>query len=388
MDLSDLPVRALCKILPFEDYLLDLPNETIIPWLNLIPQRESFQLLVENGLSQFEIKYDIASMTTLSHKQVFLRPRQGYSAYNWWTALCRQFMQKVFISFETNPIDSKFYKSFVIYDFKVVRRLLLEYYPSSQFLFIWNGGDEANLVPFWIHFFSLEKHGRGYDHTSLTFPSNLDENSQFKTFFNYKLYSHNQKINSWLYEQRTMTMSYMQIIEVSVTLLQLEKIRNQIQCGDYWTVRPTPYELEIYITSDECENYYFAEFDARWVSDIFKLKQVECFSLHYFNPETTIINLRQMLRKMRHLDNLELSFGNLDIDMIPKSVPRFNVAYDLKVKIHRSSYASLQEQGQVKENWHIFYQNEDYVVLEYWGFNISPQRKSFKVLRGLLWMIR
>ncbi|KAG5417241.1 hypothetical protein I9W82_004874 [Candida metapsilosis] len=367
MDLSDLPVQVLCKILPFENYLLDLPYETIIPWLNLIPQRESFQLLVENGLSQFKINSEtkIVSMTTLSNKEVILRRRQKYSAYDWWTALSRKFMQKVFISFETNPIDSKFYKSFVIYELKDVRRLLLEYYPSSPFLFIWNGSDiPANLVPFWMHFFSLEKYSVTYYHTSLSFPSNLDANSQFTTFFNYRLYNHNPKINSWLREQRTMTMSRMKNIKVSVTLLQLIKIRNQIKCGRAQrAVRPTPYVLQIYITSDKSDDYYFAEFDATWVSDIFKLKKVECFIFHYFNPETTIINLQQILRKMRHLDRLELSFGNLDIDTIPKLVPRFNVVYDLKVKIHRSCYRNLQLNGEIKENWHVFYQNEDYVVL-------------------------
>ncbi|KAG5421140.1 hypothetical protein I9W82_000230 [Candida metapsilosis] len=388
MELSDLPVQVLCKILPFENYLLDLPNETIIPWLNLLPQRESFQLLVENGLSHFQVNPEtkVVSMTTLSNKEVILCPRQKYSAYNWRKELCCKFVQKVFISFETNPIDLKFYKSFVIFNFRVVKRLLLEYYPSISLFFTWNGSDvSANLVPFWSHFFSLEQHNFGYHTTSLTFPSDLDANSQFRTFFNYRLYNYNPKITDWLYERRRFVMSYMKIIKVSVSLLQLEKIRNQIKCGrNQKAVQPTPYELKINITSEKSDDYYFAEFEARWVSDIFNLGKVNSFSLYYFNSETTIINLQQILRKMGHLSRLELSFGKLDIGMIPKSVPRFNVTYDLKVKIHRSSYRSLQLNGDIKENWHIISESEDYVVLEYWGFNISPQRRSSKVLRGFL----
>lgn len=50
MDLSDLPVELLVKVLPIEKNLLHFPKETIIPWLNLLPQVKLFRILGNSGV--------------------------------------------------------------------------------------------------------------------------------------------------------------------------------------------------------------------------------------------------------------------------------------------------------------------------------------------------
>ncbi|KAI5968685.1 hypothetical protein CANMA_002121 [Candida margitis] len=45
MELVDLPIEILARILPFRENFMSKPQNALIRWLKLLPQRQSFDLI-------------------------------------------------------------------------------------------------------------------------------------------------------------------------------------------------------------------------------------------------------------------------------------------------------------------------------------------------------
>lgn len=382
MTLPELPIEILIRVLPFQDYLLWLPNNIIIPWLNLIPQRRLFKLLAKNGLG---IREGEMIVTTLSGKSFSIKHGNAEQTTKWWRYFYNKFLAKVFITFG-GQIESKHLRNNVIYDFEKIYYLMFEYYHSMPYWFVWSES-ETNLIPFWKHFCVLNVFP-GFYRTTVTYPSNFDDNFQFQSFFNTILYHHDLRITNLLYNTRRYTMSQMKVIEICVTLPQFQNFRNHIKVAG--TQYILPYELELYIKLDDFNasyNSYPKNFTATWLIDIFDLCQTSCLCLLYFRPDTLICGLSSLLCMMPHLECLELNFGRLDVVPIPKWIRRFNLAYNLRVKIHKLHYDELKFKIKPdKRNWNACV-TEDSVVLDYYALEISPQRGIRKVLKGVMGMV-
>lgn len=151
MQLSDLPTELLVRVLPIEDYLLDLPNEIIIPWLNLLPQVELFRILGDSGCGcKLTNKHDIAH-TTLSGKIC--------TKYGDCFETTDAGLRKVFDKFDCKmfiktgqSIEAKYYKKYVIFDFEAIRHLICEYYHLLGCLRIWTDCDRQ-FVDLWTPYF-------------------------------------------------------------------------------------------------------------------------------------------------------------------------------------------------------------------------------------------
>lgn len=73
------------------------------------------------------------------------------------------------------------------------------------------------------------------------------------------------------------------------------------------------------------------DFPIDWVLELCDVREVEEFSLHYFDRQTTIIGLGQILNKMLYLKQLCLSIGKLHFDKIPQML--LNQKHDVYVDV-------------------------------------------------------
>lgn len=133
MQLSDLPIELLVRVLPIEGYLLYLPNETIIPWLNLLSQVELFRILGDSGCSMALTKKHPKVYTTILGKRC---TKCGICFEEVDAALRKvfeKFAYKIFITTEQS-IEAKYYKKYIVFDFETVRHLICGYYPLLSYL--------------------------------------------------------------------------------------------------------------------------------------------------------------------------------------------------------------------------------------------------------------
>ncbi|KAG5421519.1 hypothetical protein I9W82_000610 [Candida metapsilosis] len=314
MDLSDLPVELLVKVLPIEKNLLHFPKETIIPWLNLLPQVKSFRILGNSGVGYKRLQGE-----TIEDKIVKgqLLPKYGRCVKTTQECVAKAnelFQDRIFI--KTGGVAyGRDYRKFVIFEFDIVGHLIRRYGRFSSSLLLWMD-DSSYQKTYLVNPYLLVLGTK----TILLDPRRLNV---FPSKVNF--------IDSWLARDCHLTMD---ILDDSCSrfrnLVELElnmAVDIFIKMRSYKSfLEPiAPRRLTLYfnavrknLANKDEKSRAPIDFPIDWVLELCIVGEVEQFSLHYFDRLTTIIGLGQLLQRMPFLKNLCLSFGKLHYDKIPK----------------------------------------------------------------------
>ena len=337
MQLSDLPTELLVRVLPIEDCLLDLPNEIIIPWLNLLPQVELFRILGDSGCGcKLTNKHDIAH-TTLSGKICTKYGDCFETADACFKKVFDKFNHRIFIK-TGQSIEAKYYKKYVIFDFETVRHLVCEYYKLLCCLQLWTGCDRQFIV-LWSYYFVWDLSDGGKK-VSVLHPSRFHVSNELIKFSN-SWFNDNELLSHWIIATYQRGFLSLKNLELVMSVDEFIEMRNNVS---YMGSFLQPREVRIYLSlvqnsvgeavSTECPT----DFPIEWVTDLFVVKKVQIFTLHYFDSNTTFDGLGALILKMPRLLELDLSFGKLDFEKIAKLLPFKNNDCHIQVKVDKSFF--------------------------------------------------
>ncbi|KAI5952164.1 hypothetical protein CANMA_005082, partial [Candida margitis] len=315
MQLSDLPIELLIRVLPIEDCLLDLPNEIIIPWLNLLPQVESFRILGDSGCGIMLTKERPKAYTTISGKRC---TKYGNCFEEVDAALRKVFEKfacKIFI-IAGQPIEAKYYKKYIIFDFETVKNLICEYYPLSSCLGVWTGCD-LQVVNLWTPYFMWNVY-EGLKKLSVFHPSRFHVAPELIKFSN-SWFNDNELLSQWVLSTYQDWVQWIENLEIVMSVDEFIEMKSNVS---YMVNLLQPKEVRIHLNlvenraGGEESTKHPTDFPIEWVTDLFVVNKVQIFTLHYFESHTTFDGLGKLLREMPLLLELDLSFGKLDLENV------------------------------------------------------------------------
>ncbi|KAG5417799.1 hypothetical protein I9W82_005435 [Candida metapsilosis] len=332
MELSDLPIDLLLRILPIEDHLLDLPNKIIIPWLNLLPQRRSFRMLGNSGVCCET--YPPSFITW-----------DGYYSYKYGkdSKTIKESVAKVTKKFENNiyvkdgtSVDAKYYKKFIIFDFAAVIDLCLKRKCPWSCFQVWTGNEDER-VNLWTHYFAVD--GDSNDEVGKSCHVGLHASAKMTAELNQKLKNSESDI-SWKIDIYPSLFKNVDKVELAMSFDDFMEMKQNItNTKDHLA----PRDLRIRFRSVGVKvkkKDHPADFLIEWVTDLFGLDKVQNFTLHYFIPQSTCKNLKRLLRQMPKLLQLDLSFGKLDFEKVVWMLPFKTVDCHIQVRVDEDYFES------------------------------------------------
>ncbi|KAG5421679.1 hypothetical protein I9W82_000771 [Candida metapsilosis] len=138
MQLSDLPLDLILKVLPIKENLLTLPDDIIFLCLNLLPQKKSFKILMRASRNYPHLPLRTAPLSP--------------NLYDYLSQFVTKFGRKMYLNFGKS-VGSTFYKKYIIFNYNAIEQQWdLSYFWFRAFLQIWTG-DEQSRIYAWLPYF-------------------------------------------------------------------------------------------------------------------------------------------------------------------------------------------------------------------------------------------
>ncbi|KAI5964497.1 hypothetical protein KGF57_000989 [Candida theae] len=364
MKLYHLPIEILAKVLPIQDHLLKLPEGTIISWLNLLPQRQRFILLAESGIGVGEEHFGPGVLyTTLSGRKFYVRKLLGI--YFYINALRERFVPLLYINFG-GTLKFKYQRNMIVFSFDQVKDLMMEYYCILPFLKTCAGPD-GSIVLGSIPFLTVGEEFLWQRSAVFSAPSLNDELD--------KLHSQILLGGDIVAETMKLIRSYTLInlveVELNLTVQEYVEFKHNIARFDS-ALLLRPIKLWVDLTFDDvsvqklqgnnAENEIGEDFPIGWITEVFMITFVKSFVLHYQHITSRFSKIPDLLGRMPLLEQVVLSFGELDIENVSKLMKK---RQPCRIQINVSLGCYLVHLDQIrKEQWRIRL-IDDYALLEY-----------------------
>lgn len=362
MNLSDLPIEILTRVLPIEDYLIDLPTEIIVPWLNLLPQVKLYRIIGDSGYGAnldkefWPLRLTVSGKTLNKYGQSFETAKACVAKMN------DKLRYRVFIK-AGHYVEAKYYKKYVIFDIEAVGHLVQEYYKLLFKLHLWPGNDRL-FVYLWCHYCDWDLSTDGKNATFI-------HHSKFR--YDYVLtklakiwFTGDKVLMSIAKKSAQRHFELIENLELSMSVDEFMEMKTHYS---FLSKSLRPKELRIYlnlvensvggVVSTKCP----ADFPTEWVTGLFEISKVQVFALHYFNPGTTVNDLGLLLYKMPNVIELDLSFGKLDFEKVARLLPFKNIDSHIQVKVDKNFFETYQF-THIRHVWRIDIQ-DTFVVVGY-----------------------
>ena len=328
MQIHDLPISILLQVLPFEDSMLRMPKETIVQWLNLVPQRDLFRALTRSWLGKFEEKESKLYWETASGEEWCKRP-DLMMLWRWFHKdLKRRFKDTIYINFG-EEVTNEDYRKYVIYDFHLISDLVMEYTHLAGCFNIWTGGGgggtsgEEIVIPFYMHFLALSftdttKHKQLVEIYHPSFLSNVE-------YCPFDLSELGKIALGHMLSFRQDAFEVMKKVELKMTIKQFENVKNHMIASESKkSLQPVELRIHLHLPTRDDQADVEADtiesppldFPVDWLTSTFDLGQVKVFQLEYYTPETSITKIDTLLNRMPKLKWFELSLGKLCVPRI------------------------------------------------------------------------
>ncbi|KAI5959547.1 hypothetical protein KGF57_002072 [Candida theae] len=395
MDLHDLPIDILLKVLPIQQNLLNFPRQTIISWLNLLPQKQSFCILANTGVGLHEA-YDAVNGV------IYVRTMSGMVRLVKITMAERlklndTFRFFVFINFGPS-VGKKYLNKYLIFDFqRLGAELLFENFSLFHFICIWAGNDGFFICP-WIHFMAFKLDHQFPTDIKVSCPTLLESNKDFGSLFSNSLLRHNSVIGNLFFATRQELFRLAKIVKVNMTVGQYVKFVKHMQ-NSCSRSRFCPHTLSVRIafevigsnsqpssssslsvqTRNKVDDNYPADFPSSWINQVFNLSVIKSFTLHFLAPSTQISQLASLLYNMPKLTSLDLSFDNLDVLKIPEMIRPKRESLNIRLQMN-FKHCFFQSHSWLEggDHWSVSIK-DDYVILNY-ANEPRTQNKFFRML--------
>ncbi|KAI5954808.1 hypothetical protein KGF57_003832 [Candida theae] len=275
MNLHDLPIEILTKVLPIQTNLTRFSQGTIIKWLNLLPQRQSFEVLVQAGVGivisknygTFHIEKEpgVSQLWAVGAMNITLAEK---------SELNKLFQDVVYLHFGSSAAKEYFGK-YLIFQFQIVEDLLVKNCDLFRLMRIWSG-DECIINYTRMCFFGCNSSGR---HAKILYPLMLDAEHEYIEKFCYSML----KINSDTWS-RTLRFCYsllarIRSIEVIVTIKQYRRfVERMLECGSKFHLCPISLCVKITsnttdsnntLTNHSIDNTLPNDFPIKWITNVF-----------------------------------------------------------------------------------------------------------------------
>ncbi|KAI5970151.1 hypothetical protein CANMA_000762 [Candida margitis] len=314
LQLQDLPLELLLRVLPIDECLLNQPLEISIPWLNFMEPKRRFRLLAESGIGNARCghKFDLEL----------------------------KYGKLIYVNFGT-PVDSKYLKDYIIFDHNTIEDTIYEYPDFVRCLKIWTG-DLDHDEYLWFAFAKVQScHSRHLQDVVFTDGIELDPCTeiQLNCLILGSFCLPMQKSRKLFHHLREEFVSNLKHVEFDMTVQNFLKLKDVLKeiTGECHKIAPTT--LHIYLNLENNRTYP-QKFPIEWITSIFNLQSVEEFSLHYYNKSTSIGYLNDWIEKMPHLKSLNLGFGNLNFSHLPRQLE--NSKANIQIKVDKKYFNSIQ----------------------------------------------
>lgn len=162
MELHNLPIEILTRVPPIEIYLTYFPRKTIISWLNLFSQRQLFCLLASRGVGIYRRNKGALYVMKAPGHYLLVTTETGRLTLAEKTELDNVFRGVTFINFGP-PVGNRYFKKYLIFEFRCVGNLVLENIALFLFLHILSGDKCAinrTCIPFMAYMWNsvIPKH--------------------------------------------------------------------------------------------------------------------------------------------------------------------------------------------------------------------------------------
>ncbi|KAG5416985.1 hypothetical protein I9W82_004616 [Candida metapsilosis] len=387
MELHELPIDILLKVLPIQHNLLNFPRQTIISWLNLLPQKQSFCLLANSAIGLYRA-YDavngIIYVSTMSGLARVVKITMDTKL-----KLDDIFRFFVFINFGPS-VGKKYFNKYLIFDFQHLGAdLLFENFSLFHFICIWTG-DEGFFSRPWTHFMVFELGSQFPTGLHISYPSQLALNKDFGSLFSNSMLRKNSYLGNLFLTIRQRLFRIAKVVKVNMTVSQYVTFAKHMQksCSRSCLY---PHTLSVRITfegigsnssqssSVQTHDNYLADFPSNWINQVFNLSEIKSFTLHYFAPNTQISQLASLLYNMPKLTSLDLSFDSLDVLQIPAMIRPKREPLSIRLQMnYKHCFFQSDSWLKVVDHWSISF-NGYYAILNYEN-EPQPQSKFFRVL--------
>lgn len=314
LQLQDLPLELILRVLPFEECLLKQPLEISIPWLNFMEPKRRYRLLGESGIGNARcgLKFDLEM----------------------------KYGKLIYINFG-KPVDSKYLKDYIIFDAKTISDFIYKYPDLIRCLKVWTGDLDHDKY-LWLDCANIQSCSSKHLHDVVFMESTeMDSSTQFElSFLRFRsLCNHDEKVRLLFHNLRHDFLSNVKHVELDMVVKDFIKLQVELKklTGECHKMAPT--SLHIYLKLEK-DGTYPQKFPLEWITSIFTLQLVEDFSLHYYNKGTSIAYLNDWIEKMPHLKSLNLGFGNLNFTQIPRQLE--NSKANIQVKVDKKYFNSIQ----------------------------------------------
>lgn len=356
MHLSELPVEILARVLHFEDYLSRLPREIIIPWLNLLPQAKLYRIIGESGFGGIVTKEKWPYCISLSGKvcnnygQSFETVKAHVSKIN------KTFMNKVFVkSGAMQNVQPKHRKKYVIFDIEAVGHLIQKYLQMLFNVRLWTGDDRL-YVYLWCPYMHRYTY-RPSKYISLMHPSKFNYGYELMNLTR-AWFTGNQKL---LKKARNFTQCHFECIDSLQLSMSMRELKDMRTHYSFLSKSLQPKELKMYLNLVNTD--FPSDFPIRWITEVFNVSKVQIFSLHYFDPNTTINEIDLLFEEMPNILELDLSFGKLNLKEVARLLPYKDSECHIQAKVDRHFFETYQFKH-IKSVWK-FDVKDTYVVTGY-----------------------
>ena len=378
MQLFDLPVEVLLKAIPVKENLLAWPIDVICKCMNLLPQIDMFELLVEVAYGT-----DIYKKASLSKSAIGVNSNPREVNILWsdvrrtMLVFARKLEKSIYVTTE-DTIDAEFYKKYIFFDFGVVKHLAVYYYFIQTVLQI-RTGDEHLRRYLVLPYYSL----RGLEpfrELQISFPPKSDfilKPGLFNLIYG-KIFQIIFEEADWFWRR-----AFINVHTIELNLSVKEYLR--MTAEDMWSIvylTPAPRVLRMYLRD---ENQMNNAIEDKWLEDndttmlsahrverVIELARVRLFSLQYSGSNTKLINVYRLICIMPFVAHFSIRFDGLDIGLIPNLLCRRQRQCYIQMKIDKASYRAQKSKHEA-HNWdtHVF---EDFVVLNcvHNGYDIVP----------------
>lgn len=390
MELHELPIDILLKVLPIQQNMLNFPRQTIISWLNLLPQKQLFCLLANSAIGLYEA-YDAVNGI------IYVRTMSGLARLVKITMddklkLDDTFRFFVFINF--GPlVGKKYFNKYLIFDFQHLgAELLFENFSLFHFICIWTG-DEGFFSRPWTPFMAFELGSQFPTSLHISCPSQLELNKDFGSLFSNSILRNDSYLGNLFVTIRQKLFRIAKVVKVNMTVSQYVTFAKHMQnsCSRSCLY---PHTLSVRITfegigsnssrsssssSVQTHDNYLADFPSNWINQVFNLSAIKSFTLHFLAPNTQINQLASLLYNMPKLTLLDLSFDSLDVLQIPEMIRPKREPLSIQIQMnYKHCFFQLDYWLEVADRWLVSF-NGYYAILNYES-EPQPQSKYFRVL--------
>ena len=318
-----------------------------------MPQAKLFKILGDSGYGFQFVEGHWPLKITLSGKRFTKYGECFTSAKDCIEKFGRKFSRKIFIK-TGHHIKAEYYKKYVFFDIEAIEHLLQDYFGILLDIRLWTG-DDKQFVQLRLHYCYLD------------FPLTR-KNAIFMT--DPKIQFNNELINNRFIRNEVEVPSIMKLTRYRLQWIEnLEITMNVdefIQMKSHFAFLKkilAPKELRIYLSlvennaSEAKGTKCPADFPIEWVTDLIDISNVQVFSLHYFDSNSTANDIGLLLSEMPNLIELDLWFGKTDIERIARLVPFKDIDCHIQVKIDRQFFEEYQFRH-IKSVWKIDIQDK------------------------------